>query len=321
VRIGVIGDGRIGARLETVLDRLETPPTELVGWAPARPGAQPPAWAARRGVPARETWQELVADVEGVVLDLAADGHWHQREVVSEAVLEAGKALLVDAPLADFPAVYERIRGAGRRGGGRVKSVRAVRASAGVRDGLATVADGGVGEVLAVYASLHLPVGEAEASFGQHVADLLQVALDAAGAVVPARLYAAGTPAGEAFEAVHAIARMPAGAIVTLEVARCLPQALGLASECTVEVTGSAGLVRLAPEQSAVTVVGTVASRPIWREDTVAAALEDWLSGGADSEAEASADLALMAAMRMVKRSRAKGVVVGPDAEPVEGGA
>ncbi len=321
MRIGVVGAGRLGARLAAAVAAGAADVAAIVAWSPVKAGTPPPDWVLGASVPVAASWQDMLEGVDAVALDLAPALHWHEREVVSEAVFEAARHLLVDAPLADLPQVYDRIQAARRRTGARLWSVRALRRGLAVAAALDEVRAGGVGDVLAVYASLHLPAGGAGASFEQETSDLLDAAL----AFVPGpleRVFAEGERSGDGrIEALQAVGRFASGAVLTLEAATVLPKALGEGRDLVIEVTGSEGLVRVEPDRAALTVAASASSlrRVPWREDPIAEACAAWLAGADEGSEEAVADRSLVVAMRMIKRSRAKGEAVGPDVVPARG--
>lgn len=323
--VGVIGSGRIGPRLAAMLAAGALPAgTGIAAWAPSGADHAPPPWVEALGVPVVEDPLSLIGRADGIVVDLAADPHWHRREVLSEAAAEAGKAILVDAPLADFVQVYDRIRAAQVRGQGRLLSVRPLRRRLAVQTALG-IAAADLGEILAVYGSLHLPTDGAESapppSFEQSVFDLLDVVMSLLGSPL-ARLYAAGQTAlqgrGGSGEAVHVLARTEGGTVVSLDVNRALPASLGSRGEAIFEVTGQTGFVRIAPDAADVTVAtqGGIHRIP-WREDAVSDAIGDWLHGAADTASDPDTDRLAITALRMVKRARALAKVVGPDGNPV----
>lgn len=319
MRVGVIGDGRLGGVLAERVG-ADGDGAEIVAWSPVKEGAPRAAWAVAAGVPAVESWQDLVARVDAVVVDLGAALHWHEREVLAEAVFEAGRSLFVDAPLADFPQVYDRIQAARRRTGARLWSARPLRRTLAVTGAVDELAAAGVGEILAVHASLHLPVGGGGGgSFEQATCDLLDAALALAGGGL-ARVFAEGErgPDG-ALEALQAVGRTAGGAVVSLEVAQVLPPSLGEGRDLTIEVTGRDGLLRVEPDRSAALVATAAVSRLAWREAVLAQACAAWLGGADEGPAEAAADQRVIGAMRMIKRSRARGQV--ETAEAAAGGA
>jgi predicted dehydrogenase len=315
-RIGVVGAGRLGETLAGILAAGGAVDQAIEAWSPVKEGTAPPAWVEAAAVPVVPSWQAMLPTVDALVVDLAPALHWHEREVLSEAAFDAGKALLVDAPLADFPEVYDRIQGARRRSSGRLWSVRPLARAMAVRTALDEVAAGGIGEVLAVHASLHLPVGGQGASFEQATNDVLDAALQLLGAPLD-RMFAEGERSGGGrIEVLQAVGRTSGGAILSLEAGQVLPASLGEGRDLLFEVTGREGLVRVQPDRAAVTVAGAALRRIGWREDTIAEACLAWLHGADESPAEAVADRRLIAAMRMIKRARAKGEAVGPDAAP-----
>lgn len=309
MRVGVIGSGRLGGVLAERVAAGDGEGWQIVAWSPVKQGAPPAPWAATAGVPLVGTWQELVARVDGVVVDLCAALHWHEREVLAEAAFEAGRSLFVDAPLADFPQVYDRIQAARRRTGARLWSARPLRRTLAVAGAVQEVAGGSVGEILAVHASLHLPIGGDGASFEQATCDLLDAALTLAGGGLE-RVFAEGErgPDG-AIEAVQAVGRTAGGAVVSLEVAQVLPASLGEGRDLTIEVTGRDGLVRVEPDRSAALVAAAAVSRLAWREAVLAQACAAFLGGADEGAADAAADRRVIGAMRMMKRSRARGQV------------
>lgn len=311
MNIGVIGNGHLGPALAGVLASGFAPTARVVGWAPVREGNAVPSWVTDSGAPQVADWHELLARVDSVVVDMTHLPNWHDREVVSEAAAEAGRHILVDAPMADMTAVYDRILAARRRGGGRLWAPRPLRSAMAVETAVARVGEGGIGTVFALFGSLHLPVGEHDASFGQHTVDLLDAALGLCGGV-PERVFALGSEAP--IESTHILAHFPDGAIATLEVARCLPESLGQGRDAVFEVTGSERFLRLAPDAIDITVAGASQRRAAWRENALVQACEAWLCGADEGERRAEADRALITAMRMTKRSRAKGEVMGIDA-------
>ncbi len=318
-RVGVIGVGRLGPTLAALLASGRVAGASLVAWSPVKEGGEPPAWLAGSGVDVVADWHDLMAAVDGVVVDLAPALHWHEREVLSEAAFEAGRALLVDAPLADFPLVYDRIQTVRRHRGARLWSVRPLRRGLALRGAVEEVEAGALGEVLAVHASLHLPVGGRGASFEQETNDIVDAALALAPAAL-SRVFAEGERgAGGAMETLDAVARLEGDAILSLEVGQVLPASLGEESDVVLEVTGREGFVRVEPGRAAVTVAGKGVARVPWREDTIAEAVAAWLGGSDEGEAEAAADRRLIAALRMIKRSRAKGEAVGPEAAQSKG--
>lgn len=317
MKVAIVGSGRIGPRLACLVTAGEAPAgTEVVGWAPSGAAQTVPAWVGTLALPIANDPFALLAGADGIVVDLAADPHWHQREGLSEAACEGGKALLVDAPLADFAQVHDRIRVAASRSGSRILSVRPIRQRLAMRTGLG-IALSDLGEVLAVYGSLHLPVRDPgpdpAPSFEQSLADLL----DPVAALLRSplvRLYAAG----QAGVAVHAVGRTEGGVVVTLDVNRFLPPSCGSDGEALLEITGQDGFVRIAPDAADVTVAGPAGVRRIpWREDPLGDAVRAWLSGAADPVSDLDADRHAITALRMVKRSRALGKAVGPDGNPV----
>lgn len=333
MKIGVLGAGRVGPRLAALALSGELPANvTIVGWAPASASQSPPDWTAPSGSVVFPDAPSLMSQVEGIVVDLASDPHWHQREVWTEAAAEAGKAVLLDAPLADFVQVYDRIQATRHRGDCRLYSVRPLRRTLAVTSGLKAIRDGSLGEILAIYASLHLPVpvpsGVADApsnalepSFEQSIADLLDPAVSALSSSLT-HLHAAGnrsTAGGRThMEAVHVIARTESGAVMTLDVAKAIPASLGSGGEAVLEITGRDGFLRLTPNAADLTLVGVSGtSRVAWREDPVTDAILAWVGGEVDNPVDAEVDRGVITALRMVKRSRATGKVVGPDGNPL----
>jgi predicted dehydrogenase len=310
----VVGDGRLGATLAAVADGAVA-----FAWAPveagsdaAAAGACRPAWAVAAGAAVAPDWREALGGVDAVAVDLAVDRHWHMREVVAETALATGKAVLVDAPVADHLAVYDRILEARTRGGGRLWSVRPLRRTLAVEAGARAIRSGAVGRPLALYAALRLPVGGGGASFEQAWTDLLDAALMLAGpgSSAPERLGAFAVGGEGGFDAVQAVGRLADGVVLTLEVAHCLTAAAGEGREALFEVTGEEGLVRLRPDASAVRIAGDRSRRVAWREDPLAAACEAFLAGADDGDEEAVGDRRVIAALRMLKRARATGEIV-----------
>ncbi len=334
MRIGVFGLGRLGPRLASLMHTGEVAgDVTLAGWAPSNPAESLPSWARTLGLVQPMGAASLLREAEAVVVDLSRDGRWHSREVLTETALDAGKAVLVDAPLADLLDTYDRIERARERSGARLLSVRPLRRTRSVRSGLEAVLGRELGEILAVYASLHLPASRAgggpdradnvgsvapvaeppEASLGQYIADLLDPALSFAGSSL-SRLYALARD-GEAdgsFETVHVVARTAREVVVTLDVARSLPTSLGTRREALFEVTGEHGFLRVAPDAADVRVVGNFGEVHLpWRDDPLGDAIQAWLLGEEDTPLERAADREVIAALRMMKRSRAIGQAVG----------
>jgi hypothetical protein len=318
MRVGAIGSGRIGPALAGLLAEGGGEGAELAAWAPAG-REEMPAWAARAGAEPTADWRTLIEGVDGVVVDLAQDLHWHQREVLAEATFTAGRALMVDAPLADFPQVYDRIQAVRRMTGARLWSVRPLRRTLAAEAALAEIASGALGGLIAMSASLHLAAATADASFEQALCDLLDAALALAGARVE-RVFAEGerSPDGS-IEALTAVASASGGAALTLEVAKILPPSLGEGREVVIEATGREGLVRVEPERAALTIAAAGVRRVAWREQTIAEACAAWLRGADETSADAEDDRRVIAAFRMIKRSRARGEAETPEGAGVAG--
>ena len=143
----VVGLGMMGERHARIW--AELPQTELVSVVDLIP-ERSQALAARRGVEAAASWQELVTDPRVQIVSVCTDDQSHRDPCVAAA--EAGKHILVEKPLATSLEDADAILQAADKAGVKLMVGHVVRFDPRYAVAKQAMEDGEIGEVIQVFA-------------------------------------------------------------------------------------------------------------------------------------------------------------------------
>jgi predicted dehydrogenase len=213
------------------------------------------AFAAQAGGPV-VGWSEVVAD-PAIQVVLALGDAASRAEIVS-AALAAGKIVLCPSPAATSPVALGRIAAAHQRGGGTLLCGGELSFCDPGQRALTAIRAPAFGELRSLYLSIRQPRGGS----GDIIEELAGEAADFIISAIPGRIahvrVNAGSLFGDARDSAVLLLRSETNAVVTVELARCLPPTLpapGL-GEIEIEAIGAREAVRAVPLASAVQIYG-----------------------------------------------------------------
>ena len=239
IALGIIGDG---AQARALLDhQAPLGRFRLSGLAAGRGDGTAPA----------PPWQEVAADpaIAALLVDLPGGGEF---EVV-RAGLAAGKIVVCSPAPARSGEDLARLREAMIQGGGTMLPCGELTHGEAARRGLAAMSDPAFGRITSIYLAIRQPRGP-----GDVIADLAPEVAGFVAAAIKDDFSTVRVNAGRLFgperDSAVILMRSAGGAVVTVELSRCLPASLpapGL-GEVEIEAIGTGQAVRVTPLDSAV---------------------------------------------------------------------
>ena len=242
INLGIIGNG---AQARALLDHQAPLGRFSLAAFAAGPGEAPLATNVR-------PWQEVAADpaIAALLVDVSAG-----ECAIVQAGLAAGKIIVCSPAPARSADDLDMLHQAMIRGGGTMLPSGELTHGEATRRGLAAMADPGFGRITSIYLAIRQPRGP-----GDVIADLAPEALGFVTAAIQHDITAVRVNAGGLFgparDSAVILLRSAGEAVITIELSRCLPPSLPIASaglgEVEIDVVGMAQAVRITPLDSAI---------------------------------------------------------------------
>lgn len=250
MRVGVIGLGAFG---ESHLRAYRSLPNVEVVAVASRSGARAEEVARRYDVPRHfGSYEALIADPTIAAVSVTTAEMDHQQPVV--AALEAGKAVLVEKPIATTLADAAAMVAAAERNGGLLMPAHVVRFDPKYAALKAAIERGDLGEVTAITARRHRTRRHVASHGRVHLAlvtcihDLdIMLWINRAGVRSVRAVHRLATQPGQP-HGIWAVLRFENGAVGLVESAWMLPDALVPALDDAFTIVGTGGVARIESE-------------------------------------------------------------------------